>query len=230
MKFMNSKLVNDAVGELRANRKLQFGLLGIALILCVDGGLRWTDSLSAREKQLQELRSELRLLRGQSRDEDDLKRQLASLDSAQKDLEERLWVVSSEAVGQAQLQDWLLGVLKKVDAKNYKLILSSPRAVSKADAEGEKQVAKKTEASGQRVSDLRDFRANVSMQFSPESLERLLQEIEGGQPLAIVESLMVKRQERKVDLSVRVLMRIGEQNAPAGVSDIRSNEPAGSVQ
>ena len=220
---VNKKLISEALDEFRANRKLQYGLLGIALILCVEGGTRWTESLAAQEKQLQQLRSELSHLRSQSRDEEDLKRQLGDLKSAQQTIDERLWVVSSEAVGQAQLADWLSGLLKKAEAKNFKLVLSSPRPVSKAVGRGG-QVGGTKEPSVQEAGDLREFRANVTMQFSPVSLERVLRDIEGGQPLAMVESLMVKRQERKVDLSVRVLMRIGETGSPVLPIDGQPNE------
>lgn len=223
MKFVNKKLISESLDEFRGNRKLQYGLLAIVLILCVDGGLRWMENLAAQEKHLQELRSELAHLRSQSRDEEDLKRQLADLKSAQQVIDDRLWVVSSEAVGQAQLADWLSGVLKKAEAKNFKLVLSSPRPVSKAVARGG-QVGGTKEPSVQEAGDLREFRANVTMQFSPVSLERVLRDIEGGQPLAMVESLMVKRQDRKVDLSVRVLMRIGETGSPVPSIDGQPNE------
>lgn len=203
MKFSIQKLITQVLDEVRANRKLQYGILGIVLVLCFEGGARWTESLSVQEKQLQLLRGDVRRLRSLSRDEADLKRQLADLEGARQTIEERLWVVSSEAVGQARLKDWLTGVLEKAEAKNPKLILSSPRPVSK---EG----AGRRGASKDDVGDLRDFRANVTMQFSPASLEHVLRDIEGGRPLALVESLVVKRQERKVDLSVVVLMRIGE--------------------
>ncbi len=227
MTFVNHKLISEALSEFRANRKLQYGLLGIALILCVEGGMRWVENLSSQEKQLQQLRSELRQLRSQSRDEDDLRQQLADLERAQQTIDERLWVVSSEAVGQAQLKDWLSGVLKKAEAKKFKLVLSSPRPVSKAGAVRGGRAGGKGESSAQQASDLRDFRANVTMEFSPVSLERVLRDIEGGLPLAMVESLMVKRQERKVDLSVRVMMRIGETSSPMLPG---AGNPAGSIE
>ena len=65
--------------EVRANRKLQYGLLAIAAIIVVELGLDWSDAISARERRLQELRTELRQLRGQSRDETALKATLSDL-------------------------------------------------------------------------------------------------------------------------------------------------------
>ena len=58
------------------------------------------------------------------------RRQLRDLELAQKSVDERLWRVSSDAVGQARLKDWLTELLKKAGAKNPNLVLSSPRALA----------------------------------------------------------------------------------------------------
>ena len=96
-------------------------------------------------------------------------------------------------------------------ALTFKLVLSSPRALGQSD--GQDLSAGAITGSGKAARDslksLRELRANLTLYFSPETLEKVLLEIEGGEPLAAVESLNVKRQERKVEMSVRVLMRIG---------------------
>ena len=210
MKPLN-KLLSESYQDFRSNRKLQYGLLAIALIVCVEWGMRWSDSLDAREKQLQQLHSEVRMLRNQSRDEEALRQLLSELETAQQAVDKRLWVVSSDAVGQARLKDWLTNLVKKAGVKNFKLVLSSPRALGQSD--GQDMSAGAITGSGKAARDslksLRELRANLTLYFSPETLEKVLLEIEGGEPLAAVESLNVKRQERKVEMSVRVLMRIG---------------------
>ena len=206
-----SKLFSQSYQDIRSNRKLQYGLLAIALIVCVEWGLQWSDSLAAREKQLQQSRSEVRMLRNQSRDEEALRQLLSELDSAQQAVDKRLWVVSSEAVGQAQLKDWLTDLLKKAKVRDFKLVLSSPRVLGQSDRR-DQSAGSGTEsgsASKDNPKSLRELRANLTMSFTPETLEKVLLDIEGGESLAVVESLTVKRQDRKAEMAVRVLMRIG---------------------
>ena len=219
-------LLNEFLGEIRSNRKLQYGLLAILLLACGEWGLGWSDTLSAREKQLQQLRGELHALRNQSRDEHALRRQLRDLELAQKSVDERLWRVSSDAVGQARLKDWLTELLKKAGAKNPNLVLSSPRALGGRDGSGqlESQVAAATNLDGmtpasaataekERAQSLREVRANVTLVFTPATLEQILLDIEGGEPMATVESLNVSKRDRKIDMTVRVLMRIVQPDA-----------------
>ena len=218
------KFLRDFQQEIRSNRLLQYGLLAIALLACVELALSWSDALSAKEKKLQELRSELRSLRNQSRDEGALRDQLAELKSMQEVIDQRLWVVSSDAVGQARLKDWLTTILKKAASKNFNLVLSSPRAMGarEGNAEAEKSstaVGKNSEAKAasgnaasarDNVKNLRELRANLTLAFTPAVLEQVLSDIEGGDPLATLESLNVNRRDRKIDMTVRVLMRIAQ--------------------
>ena len=206
-----SKLFSQSYQDIRSNRKLQYGLLAIALIVCVEWGMQWSDSLAAREKQLQQSRSEVRMLRNQSRDEEGLRQLLSELDSAQQAVDKRLWVVSSEAVGQAQLKDWLTDLLKKAKVRDFKLVLSSPRVLGQSDRR-DPSAGSATESGSASKDDpksLRELRANLTLSFTPETLEKVLLDIEGGESLAVVESLTVKRQDRKVEMAVRVLVRIG---------------------
>lgn len=195
--------------EVRANRKLQYGLLAIAAIIVVELGLSWSDSLSARERRLRELRTELRQLRGQSRDEAALRSVLARLEDEQAEIEKRLWLVSSEPVGQAKLKDWLTKLAKDAGAKNFKLVLAAPKTVT--ERAGRRDGAAKANAFG-----LREFRADISFAFTPDTLERVLYVIESGETLASVESLSVVLRTRRAELGVRVLMRLGR---PANAVD-----------
>lgn len=190
--------------EVRSNRKLQYGLLVIVAILVVEFGLSWSDSLSTRERRLQELRTELRQLRGQSRDEVALKAALAKLEDERAKVEKRLWVVSSDPVGQARLKDWLTTLAKEAGAKNFKLVLAAPKAVAERSVAGASGAARVKNAFG-----LREFRADIGFAFTPEALERVLYAIESGETLASVESLSVALRSRKAELGVRVVMRLG---------------------
>ena len=225
------KFLRDFQQEIRSNRLLQYGLLAIALLACVELALSWSDALSAKGKALQELRSELRTLRNQSRDENALRAQLTDLEGMQEVIDQRLWVVSSDAVGQARLKDWLTTLLKKAASKNYNLVLSSPRAMGAR--EGSSEAEKSSTSAGKKetktvsvnaasakdsLKNLRELRANLTLVFTPAVLEQVLSDIEGGAPLATVESLNVNRRERKIDMTVRVLMRIAQPDELAAIA------------
>ena len=100
------KILDSALTEIRGKRSLQYGLLAMALLFCGEMLLQWSDWQEAQEKQWQQLRSELRTLRNQSRDEATLRNQLNALEKQQMLVDERLWRVSSEAVGQARLTEY----------------------------------------------------------------------------------------------------------------------------
>ncbi len=208
--------------EVRANRKLQYGLLAIAAIIVVELGLDWSDAISARERRLQELRTELRQLRGQSRDETALKATLSDLERQQAAIEKRLWIVSSDPVGQAKLKDWLTTLAKETGAKEFKLVLATPKAIGERTAAS--AAGNKENALG-----LREFRADIGFVFTPETLERMLYAIESGETLASVESLSIVSRTRKAELGVSVVMRLGQpmDAAEAARTAARLNESAG---
>ena len=129
------KTLDSALSEIRSKRSLQYGLLAMALLFCSELLLQWSDWQDAQEKQWQQLRSELRTLRHQSRDEATLRNQLSELEAQQRIVGERLWRVSSEAVGQARLKDWLGEQLKKAGINKFKLTLSTPTVLDARRAE-----------------------------------------------------------------------------------------------
>ena len=129
------KTLDSALSEIRSKRSLQYGLLAMALLFCSELLLQWTDWQDAQEKQWQQLRSELRTLRHQSRDEATLRNQLSELEAQQRIVGERLWRVSSEAVGQARLKDWLGEQLKKAGINKFRLTLSTPTVLDARRAE-----------------------------------------------------------------------------------------------
>jgi len=194
--------------ELRSNRRLQLGLLAVALIALLEGSLRWADRLEAEHKKLQQLRGELATLRAQSQNEAALRQTLAEFELARRQAETKLWNVSSEAVGQARLKEWLNNLIERAGALKPTLNLSAARPLGgKEGSTTAAPLAGKEEA-------LREFRATLRYTFTPESLEKILAEIEAGETFSSVETLTVNRRERRVELTVRVLMRIGAPPTP----------------
>jgi hypothetical protein len=104
------------------------------------------------------------------------------------------------------MKDWLTELVKRNIADQYAINLSVSRELGRRDV-ANAGVASPTQAEAQ-VAGVREFRANVSFKLTPRALEGVLLEIEGGEPYGAVESLLVKGQERRVEMTVRVLMRV----------------------
>lgn len=197
------------VQEFRANPRLRYLAALVLLVLLVEGGLRWADSLTQQQAALTQLQSDLAKLRSHSRDEKSLRASLATVAGQSQAIEQRIWSVPSEAVGQARLKDWLVGVAQRSVADQYNITLGGGGDTARPAA-----TAKPANAA------LRELRATMSFRFTPSALEAVLAEIEGGQPFAAIDTLSVKRQERKVELTVRVLVRV----APAPAAQLATRQ------
>ncbi|MDP2367509.1 hypothetical protein [Rhodoferax sp.] len=201
-----SAVLKKLLTELRGNRRLLAGLAIVALVVVIEGGLRWSDWLGAQQITLTKLRAELSDLKTHTRDEAALRTALSQAQRMGNAMDARLWSVSSEAVGQARMKDWLTDIVKRSIANQYAVTLAASRELGKpgaADPSGAQGSVQ-----GGTAPTLREFRATVSFQLTPRALEGVLLEIEGGEPFAAVETLLVKKQERRVELTVRVIMRI----------------------
>jgi hypothetical protein len=191
-------LFNKAHTELRGNSRLRWGLLAIALVLLVDGALRWSDWVTRQQQTLTRFQTELAELKSNARDEASLRSALAQAKTMSEAVDARLWTVSSEAVGQARMKDWLTDIVKRAVANQYVVTLAASRELGKPGTSSVPTVSPT----------LREFRATVSFQLTPRALEGVLLDIEGGEPFAAVETLLVKKQERRVEITVRLIMRI----------------------
>lgn len=191
-------LFNKALIELRGNSRLRWGLFAIALVLLVDGALRWSDWVARQQQTLTRFQTELAELKSNARDEASLRSALAQAKTMSDVVDARLWTVSSEAVGQARMKDWLTDIVKRAIANQYAVTLAASRELGKPATSSVPTVSPT----------LREFRATVSFQLTPRALEGVLLDIEGGEPFAAVETLLVKKQERRVEITVRLIMRI----------------------
>jgi hypothetical protein len=117
------------IEEFRRNRRLQLGLVAIALVVLVDRALAWSDSLDARRQALTQAQIEVATLKSQARNEAAMQTAMRDIRAAAALADARLWVVSSEAVGQARLRDWLIEQIKLAGAGNYTVNVASPKPV-----------------------------------------------------------------------------------------------------
>ncbi|MGE3347336.1 MAG: hypothetical protein AB7I35_07870 [Ramlibacter sp.] len=192
--------------EFRRNRRLQWGLAVIAMVLLADGGTRWKERIEAAQQRLAQLQIELATLKRQAKNEGAMSKALLDARRASELADARLWVATSEAVGQARVKDWLTELLKKSGVSNFSVNLTAakPMAVApEVPPDSARPLPTKDETGG-----LFEFGAASTFPFTPESLEKVLASIEAGEPLARVESLSVRRNDRRVEMGIRVLIRL----------------------
>jgi len=195
--------------EFRRNRRLQVGILVILGVLVSEGTMRWFEFQGHQETRLTELRSQRMMLQGQSRDETVLKEKLAELETARDVVEKRMWVVPSEAVGQARQKDWLLNLFKQSSVAPINITLGSPRPFNGKSEGGAAAAGSQEDPQG-----FMEFRASISFPFSPAALENILNALEGGEPFVQIEVLRASRRERKVDIEMNMLMEVNRTKAP----------------
>jgi hypothetical protein len=205
----HSQMLQKWGAEFRSNKRLLAGLLLILGVFAFEGAVRWSEFLSQQQATLARLQTELATLRSQARDEATLRSQLTQVKLLATHVDARLWTVSSEAVGQARLKDWLTEVVKRSIADQYTITLAASRELGSNANASDASPARTSQAPAKpQVASVREFRATVSYIMTPQALEGVLLAIEAGEPFAAVESLNVKGVERRVEMTVRVLMRI----------------------
>jgi hypothetical protein len=209
-------VVRKVWDDLRSNPRLRWGLVLIAIVVLVEGGLRWSDAIAQRQQVLVKLQADVIALRTGLKNDAALTESLEASRKTAALVDARLWTVSSEAVGQAKMKDWLTEVVKRNIADQYAINLNGSRELGKRDATGGAAPVATPAQTEAATAGVREFRANVSFRLTPRALEGVLLDVEGGEPFAVVESLLVKGQERRVEATVRVLMRIQPQEASHG--------------
>ena len=202
--------VQRLIGELRANRRLQAGIAVVLAIALAEFALRWSDHIQEQERQLAQLQGDLHALRTQSRVESELVAQRDALAAAHRTIEDRLWNAPSEAIAQARFRDWLAEALLSAGARNSTVSLAPPRP----PGERRDQSIANNAKNPQPTEGLRELRGTIAFAFSPETLEKTLLTIEGGEALARVESIQVTRRTQRAELTVRLLARIAPQTTP----------------
>ncbi|MBX3586296.1 MAG: hypothetical protein KF796_06605 [Ramlibacter sp.] len=200
--------------EIRRNRRLQWGLVVILLVMLTDMGARWKERIERKQQTLTQLQIDVSTLKGQAKNEGAMRTALRDARQAAELADARLWVVSSEAVGQARLKDWLIELLKQSGANGYAANVAAPKALVESRPEVPGDNARPPASAGLPLGrDLFDFGATATFIFTPESLEKVLAGIEAGEPLTRVESLSVRRNDRRVEIGIRVLMRLKDSSS-----------------
>lgn len=195
--------------EMRRNRRLQVGVAIIAFVVLWDRAAAWYDRLEGKQQALTQLQIEVSTLKGQARNEVAMQAAIREIRKAAALADARVWVVPSEGIGQARLKDWLVEQMKLAGAGNYTVNLSTPKPLAES-AQGSPPSVAPVGVLGPSQPPILEFNAVLTFTFTPESLEKILAAVEAGDTMAKVESLSVRRNDRRVELGVRVLMRLKE--------------------
>jgi len=211
--------------EIRGNRRLQWGLLLILLIAAAEFGMRWFEHIQHSENELRRLQDQRVQLQSNSQDEQALRNQLKELTALQKTAESRMWVVPTEAIGQALQKDWLQTLFKNAGVVPQSITLASPRQSSSQllPAAGA-SVAQQSEL--HEAPTLREFRSTLVFSFSPDNLEKILAALEGADLLVQVEALNASRKDRRVELTINMQMEVDKVRAEEAKSGTTEHDQA----
>lgn len=215
--------------ELAANRRLQFGLALVVLIVLAYGFVYWGEAIARDSKRLGILQTEAVALKSQDSNPARLQERLAKVQALQTVVTERLWINTSEAAAQARLRDWLTEIARSAVASRYLVTLGSVATVSASSSANAANAQEATPASA-----LRQFKASLSFDFQPQSVESALSAIEGGNQFAFVDSLSINKRARRAEINITVYARIdpkaNQAAANSAVSSVSTPKQSGSVR
>lgn len=193
--------------EFKSNKRLQYGSMVILLITLVNGSLHWSDRITTQTQELKALTGEIVTLKQQAMDETLFQEALTKATQAHQIVEARLWTVPTDAIGQARLKDWLLDTMARAGITNPNLNLANPKPIEEAPPPLPQSASSTVNRGG-----LKRFGATISFRFTPETLERCLGELEGGDPFIAVDTLVINKREARVEIGLGVLISV----APLG--------------
>lgn len=200
--------------EILDNRRLQRGLILILLIATAEIGMRWFEHIEYSENELRKLQEQRVQLQSRSQDENALRKQLQELTLLQKTAESRMWVVPTEAIGQALQKDWLQTLFKDAGVVPQSITLASPRQSSSQATQGSGALVSQP-PNHQGAPTLHEFRSTLVFSFSPNNLQKILAALEGADLLVQVEALNASRRNRRVEVTINMQMEVDKLRARA---------------
>jgi hypothetical protein len=188
-----------------ANPRLRIMIGLTALVVLVELGMRWVDSTEAQFNERAQLQAEMAQLKFQTRDPRALDTALQYANGASKLASMRLLEAGSEALAQAKLQDWHGDLTREANLQVISLNVGNARPVT---AKTTPPAAARPQATSQVASTIIEVPVTLAIRFTPESLSAVLSGLEGAQALVRIESISVRRLERRVDLGLVYPVRI----------------------
>jgi uncharacterized membrane-anchored protein YhcB (DUF1043 family) len=220
--------------SLAANTRLRWMLALIGLVIVVELGLRWFDDVQVQLNQRAELMATLSQIKTQVKDPKKLEDTLASAELAKSLADERVLQVGFEALAQAQLHDWITKITKEANVQVLRLTVGSARAVAArpsgnalgaVGANAPRDAAHlpaglgatlgaggpasmQAASASMTAAPMVEVPVTLVIRFSPQTLGSVLEQIESGDWLVRVETLSVRRNERRVDIGMVVPVRL----------------------
>lgn len=170
--------------ELRDNPRLRVGLVLVVAILVGYGLLEWRDRQEVAVGEYKRLLGQVARM-GQPQQPAKWARRASEAEEALQQARGQLWRNASTGLAQAQVQDWLNGLLRKVDAKSASVRVAEPELSPDAAA-----LAARLPSDLQT---LRPLRARVEFNSEPTVLLTLLAALNDAPQRVVVDSLNVKQ-------------------------------------
>lgn len=181
-------------------------LILVGLVIVAEMGMKWLDHTESQLNERAQLMAQIVQLKSQTRDPKKIESALQYAQGAQKIAAMRLLEARSEALAQAQLQDWMGELTRQVNTQVLSLNIGNARPAS---AKAPIAATAQPPQSGQKQNgNVIEVPITLAIRFTPESLTAILNALEGAQALVRIESLSVRRPERRVDLGIVVPVRI----------------------
>lgn len=182
----------NLTGQFRDNRRLRLGVAVVAWILMVNALIDWNDQLAARHADYRRSLGQLaRLTPGQPLEV--WNRRAARGAQALDEARGLLWRNASAGLAQAQVQDWLNDVLRRVAAQGVAVRVAEPDAGAARPAAG---------ASAPAASDtLRPLRARIEFNSDPAVMLALLAALNDAEHRIGVDALSVRPGKTEMSLT-----------------------------
>lgn len=191
---------------LAANPRLRIMLVLMGLVIVAEMGMKWLDHTESQLNERAQLMAQIVQLKSQTRDPKKIESAFQYAQGAQKIAATRLLEARSEALAQAQLQDWMGELTQQANTQVLNLNIGNARPAS---AKAPVAAPAQPPQSGQTQSgNVIEVPVTLAIRFTPESLTAILNALEGAPALVRIESLSVRRPERRVDLGIVVPVRI----------------------
>ncbi len=169
--------------ELRSNPRLRIGLALVVAILLGYGLLEWRDRQEAGMADYKRLLGQVARM-GQPQQPAQWAQRASEAAAALQQARSQLWRNASTGLAQAQVQDWLNGLLRQVDAKSASVRVAEPELNPDAPTLASRLP--------QELKATQPLRARVEFNTDPSVLLTLLAALNDAPQRVVVENLAVK--------------------------------------
>lgn len=182
---------NRFIQELRGNLRLRLGFALIVAIIWLYAILTLQEALQTKSQAFRASSHQLARLQAVM-NEGDWTARLAEAQALQADMESKLWRGDTLGLARATLQDWLNQKLQQLAATHVTVTMLAPNEVRNEEQAADASL------------ELWKVGAKLVFDFNPDTLNKLLAELEQGPHILVVESLHITKEPiPRVELTVQ---------------------------